>query len=380
MARACTDLADRGSRSTSARRRTSERARRTDSGTPRPQAPRGRDGFALALVLLALALVAAVGAAALASALGQLRAASMASEAGAARVGAQAAIERAMAGLRGSAPDQVGDTAGVVLDEPLGARFRQRVRSLRLGPEFHLMLGEVSADGGPAMRAARVAWWLDPAARTAGHRAVVESGSLTRAPGALVEGNAPLADRAGATGCDTIAALLKDFGRPPIAAAAPPPAPPEWRAGRDGADFDRVRLGWFGRTALRSRANHRVAGGSTVPGSACRGCWSGLVFAAGAAAVSSPGSGVLVVDGDLSIGAGVSWDGLVLAAGDIAIGSAAVVTGLVRAGGAVSLGSNARVAGSACSAYHALAAADSLARPIALPGRSWTGPLAPVRR
>ena len=339
--------------------------------------PDDRRGFALVLALLALMVLAGIAAAALAAALGQLRAAGSAGRVLGGQTGATASVEEAIEGTRGQPASVVGGPAVEMSRDTVGSDGMRRALDLRIAPEFHLLVGEASWDGGVPTRYARVVWWLDPEARVGGHRAVLEAAAVVVAPGSRVRTDLILQERPGVPGCSHLPLLAQAFGHPGSLLNGALPQPPEWGAGSDDPDFDRVRLGRFSASMLDSLADARLSGdGRLVP--ACAGCWSGLVFGSGAAHLLQQGAGVLAVDGDLTVEAGASWTGLLLAAGDLTMASGSRITGLLRAGGTLTVAPGVEVDGSACAAIEALNRATSLARLLPLPGRTSAGPVSPA--
>lgn len=336
-----------------------------------------RRGFALVLVLLALLVLAAIASAALAAALGQLRAAGMAGRVLATQTAAAASVEEAILDTRGRPSTVFGGGAQEILRDTMAGGGTRRVLDLRIAPEFHLLLGEAAFGGGVPTRHATVVWWLDPEARVGEHRAVLEASTISVAADARVRTDLILSDHPGVTGCAHSPTLARAFGRSGSLAEGPLPGPPEWGADGSDPDLGRVRLGRFGATALDGLADARLTGdGRVAPG--CRACWSGLVHGVGAARLTDEGAGVLVVDGDLTLGRGSSWTGLVLVAGDLTVSDGSRVTGLLRAGGTLTVAAGAVVDGSACAALEAFDRAASLLRPLPLPGRATAGPVPPA--
>lgn len=340
----------------------------------------GKEGFALVLVLLALTLLTALASTALAAAIGQLRAASMAGRLLSERTAARASVDELLNTTRGLPTSVVGDSAVELTRQPFGRTGWRRVVNLRLTRETHVFLGEATLDSGVPVRDARLAWWMDPETRIAAHAAVVEAGAIDIETGADVLTHAIVTGRPGIPSCDHLPLLSTVSAGAPSPVASGLPLPPEWGRGGDGPDFAGVRLGWFSRRVLRRLADHPVTAGGAPPAIACAGCWSGLVYSDGSTQVTRQGAGVLVVNGDLGFAPGSSWIGLVLVAGQVTVDDSARVQGLMRAGGSVTLKRGSVVDGSACSALRALQAADSLARPLPLPGRSRLAPLAPAAR
>jgi len=338
---------------------------------------RSQDGFALVLVLLALMVLAGIATAAAVAALGQLRAAGMVGRVLSDRTAALGGVERVLAETRGPPGTEVGEPPMELAADSFGGEGLWRVHDLRIEHEFHVLFGTAHLGGGTPARAARITWWMDPATRVAGHRAVVESASVTTGVGARVLADSLLAGRRGLAACDEVPLLADALGGGPVPATGPLPGPPEWGAGGDGPAFATMRLGWFGRSALATAADLDLSGGGTLaPG--CGDCWLGLVFGAGEVRVEGSGAGILAIDGNLTFAAGVVWTGLVLVSGDATFETDAGLLGLVRAGGTVSLGEDAIVDGSACAALEGLGNAASLSRPIPLLRRSWLGPVPPA--
>lgn len=336
-----------------------------------------REGFALVLVLLALMLVTAIASAALVAAVGQLRATTIEGRVLSERKAAVAAVDGVLGTARGFPAAQVGDSAVEMLWRPFGRHGWQRVLDLRVSREAHLFWGEAVLDSGVPMRDMRLVWWMDPEVRIAAHRGVLEAGTIVIQVAARVVADSILTGRPGIPACDGFPLLTAAFTAQPMQVAAEVPPPPEWGPGRNGSDFAGVRLGWFSRLVLQRLADHRVTAGGSPPTVGCTGCWSGLVFSNGSTEVTQQGAGVLVVNGDLTFAPGSSWTGLVLASGDVIARGTARIQGLVRSGGSVTLEPGSFVDGSACAAFRALLATDSLARPIPLPGRSRLAPLGP---
>ncbi len=339
--------------------------------------PDDQRGFALILVLLALMVLAGIASAALAAALGQLRSAGQAGRVLAGETWAAAGVDEMIDRTRGQPAGRVGGPAVEVFRDTIGADGVRWVLDLRVAPEFHLLVGEASWDGGVSTRHARVVWWLDPEARVGSHRNVLEAATVVVAPGSRVRTDLILGQRPGIAACGHYPALARSFARPGSLLDGPLPPPPEWGAGSDVPDFDRVRLGRFSASMLEGLADTQLSGnGMLLP--ACPGCPSGLVFGSGTAQLRQGGAGVLAVDGDLTVEAGSSWTGLLLVAGDLIIASGSRVTGLLRAGGRLTVAAGAEVDGSACAAIQAVKGAVSLARPLPLPGRRSVGPLLPA--
>ncbi len=282
-----------------------------------------------------------------------------------------------------------------------GARYHVDAR--RLSREVWLLEGRgaVRPDAWVA-RAAWPAWSMDPGARIAAFRGVVEVGD-----GAPVFGQArvtpgdpsvtdPIPE---ATACavwrqlrDSLSALpelpslaVSDTER---TAGAPPPREPalvllDVEDLLGAATRDPVGTGTPGPSATASLAAFG-AGGSESESTCQEGAWSWgdpdhplgrchgvfpLIGAGGPLTVAGGvGQGVLVVAGDLKLERGASFYGLVLVEGTLTLESGARLVGLARAVGGLSVDGDSEVTGSRCWAFAALdAALDLLARPRLLP-------------
>lgn len=331
--------------------------------------PRGfggnREGLALVLVLLALLALLGIASAAVAAAMSQVRAASVAAQVLAARAAARSGLETVLASTVGTPVASVGGPAVELAADTFRNNGSWTVLNVRLSAEMHLLGGEAATGGGIAYRHWRAAWWMDPEARIATHRAVVEGAGTSVAAGARIETTFLLGSRLHVAACGGRPVLHGVFGRagfPPTGPLSGPPA----RAHRLGL------LSW---PLLQSLATANLSS-DPAPANPCPSCWQGLVVGSGPTEWKGAGRGVLAVDGDLQVTAGASWTGLVLAAGDVVLRDGAKVTGLLRAGGRVVLESGAAVDGSACAALLGLASASALRRPLAVPGAVWTEPFA----
>ena len=323
----------------------------------------GREGFALILVLLALLALLGIASAAVAAAMAQVRAASVAEQVLAARAAARSGLEEVLASTVGRPVASVGGPAVELAADSFRNEGSRTVLGLRLSNEMHLLGGEAITGGGIGYRHWRIVWWMDPAARVATHRAVVESAGTTVAAGARIGADSLLTSRLHVAACGGDSVMDDVFGDSAFAPTGPLSVPPE-RAHRPGL------LGW---SIIESLATANLA---SAPASPCPSCWQGLVVESGTTEWTGAGRGVLAVNGDLLMSAGASWTGLVLAAGDVVLRDGAKVTGLLRAGGRAVLESGAEVDGSACAALSGLDSASTLQRPLALSGPRWAEPFA----
>jgi len=331
-----------------------------------------RGGFALPGVVLALAVLLALAFMAAAVARREVVNAGVAVDLLAAEAGAAAAVEEGLRHAAGPSPAAVGGVLEGMARGALGPR-EWELSVYRLTREYHILVGYGDLAGAPARtRRGRLVWWLDPAERVTGFRAVVESGAgvlPTEAVAPVPDPLGPTGDHEACHGAEGLAGAAPNS----LPGSGPLPPVPEWGGGEEDSG---LRLGHLLPAVLVSRADRQVSGAVTLSG--CSTCWQGLVVAEGGATLEGTGSGVLVVLGDLAQAPGSSWDGLVLAAGDVALAAGARVTGLIRAGGTVSVGGGALVEGSLCAAYRSLAAATSLRRPVRIPDASLLGPLPPL--
>ena len=325
----------------------------------------GRAGFALILVLLALLALLGIASAAVAATMAQVRAASVAGQVLAARAAARSELETVLASTVGAPAASVGGSAVELAADTFRSNGSWTVLDLRLSTEMHLLGGEAVTGGRVGYRHWRAVWWMDPDARVAAHRAVVEGASTAVAAGARIESTHLLGSRPDVPACSGRPALDGAFGGPGF----PPTGPLS-------VSSDRAhRLGLLTWPTLVSLATVNLSSGS-LPAGSCPSCWQGLVVGSGATEWTHAGRGVLVVDGDLALSTGAAWTGLVLAAGDAVLRDGAKVTGLLRAGGRVVLESGAEVDGSACAALSGITSASALRRPLALPGPHWAEPFA----
>ena len=333
---------------------------------------RGREGFALAMVVLALLVLAGIASAAVAAAVGQLRSAAAAGQVLAARAAARAELEATLVGTTGAASASANGAVVELASGDLGDGGTWRVLAVRITSEHHLFVGEAATEAGVAFREFRPTWWLDPETRVAGHRAVLEGTATQVEAGAQVLANRLLAARPGVEACGSRTVLADVFAGPSFPVTGPLPGPAEWDDispdSVNGAGVE-ARIGLLRGAALRRAADARLP-----LETACADCWHGLVTGGGNVEVTGQGRGVLAVQGSVVLAPGSSWTGLVVASGDVDVQGSATVTGLVRGGGRVTLADGAVVDGSACAAVRGLESARSLVRPIPISGSSWAAP------
>lgn len=337
-------------------------------GAPMIPHANGREGAALAMVVLSLLVLAGIASAAVAAAVGQVRSAAAAGQLLAARAAARAGMEATLAGTTGASAASEGGAAVELASGDFGEAGTWRVLAVRITSEHHLFLGEAAMEAGAAFRELRPTWWLDPETRVAGHRAVVEGAAIQVGAGAQVLANRILEARPGMQACGSRTVLADAFAGAVVPLTGPLPSP-EWDAtpadSANGAGAE-ARIG-----LLRGAMLSRAADARLPLEPSCADCWHGLVTGSGSVEVTGSGRGVLVVRGSVALVPGSSWTGLVVASGDVEVQGSATVTGLVRGGGSVTLAAGAVVDGSACVAVRALESARSLARPIPISGSSW---------
>lgn len=261
-------------------------------------------------------------------------------------------------------------------------RTHATVTAERLWGEAWMLRGSGGVDGWPgSITSARLMWVLDPVERVAAFTAVVHQG----------EGGA-----GGSAGRITTEVLHDSLSTNPMCAP--------WFAALDSLLPDRVlealtsdtadalQLGLLARTTLTALAEVETADSVTPmpvvgagrcdeeeahnwgdPGSPAGDCGDYFVFRArqgGLRMVGGAGQGVLLVTGDLVLGAGADFRGIVLVGGSLRVEGGSRFEGLARVGGAVAVDGSSRIVGSACSAVRALAAAHDRLR-IAIPYPEW---------
>lgn len=327
----------------------------------------GREGFALAMVVLALFVLTGIALAAVVAATGQLRAANMAGQVLTARVASRAGLDRVIAETRGLATSAAGGTGVQLASDRTGVGGSWRVIDYRVSPEFHVFAGEATVRGSVSFRELRPVWWIDPEARVTAHAAVVEGDDLVVAPGGRIQTDGLLAARIGFEACGHRAALARAFGRQAFPPAGPLPGSGPWR--NHGEDEPRIGLG-----LLHDSELFRAADSQFRSKRGCADCWQGLVVGRGDVEVTDAGRGVLAIDGSIVFEPGGSWTGIVMASGSVLVQSGAEITGLVRGGGRVEVADGGVVDGSACAALTAMESARAMYRPIPVSGPVWAAP------
>lgn len=263
----------------------------------------------------------------------------------------------------------------------------------RIGDEIWLVRAHGRGEGGAARALdARLFRRLDPIARVAAFRAVVEVG-----PDARVRGRARVAADAflraeghgGAVACRTV--------RERLASRMTRPVPTVVVAVPDSATLP--GLGWIDGTDLaarlpvlpasRGRPEPLTQGARCTPGPWNWGdpggggpCTARFVSArvpTDLVVTGGTGQGLLVVPGDLTLEGGAVFQGVALVGGVLLLRDGSRLVGLARARGGLDVDGASLVAGAACPAAEALAAAR-LDTPEVVPGGAHLGPLEPAPR
>lgn len=302
------------------------------------------------------------------------------------RAAAQTAGARALAGGGGAWMDSVAPWhTGPTTSDSIGS-IRTEASFRRLAPESWLVESWARRAAGPTVRAARLAWTMDPLERVLDLHGVV-----------AVRTDAPV-EITGTIEAGVVAAAL-----PPLTASmcAPLAAPQAARlsslppvAALDSSIL-RPGLGELSFDQLLALAPQGVQGTGTPapverlgvcvdgawswgdPERPFRACGAELPLRAATADLvvdGGIGQGVLLVDGDIVLAGGGRYYGLVLATGVLDVREGAELTGYAVAAGGLSVASGSRIVGSACWAERALRANRALLS-VAVPRAEPIGPL-----
>jgi hypothetical protein len=306
-----------------------------------------------------------------------------------ARAAAGVGLSAALATPPGSWLDTVGVGGVVSTDLGLVGRVAVTGALLRLGPESWLVEGEGRL-GAAAERAARLAWSMDVVAR------------VTALPGAVsTHGGAPaiLAGDVDVAAPDAVAAPLHPGDCDP------------WLAGLT-THYDTTALSAVGSLpdstappalglldfAALSAAPVAVSGSGTPaplesfgsclvdapwswgdpdqPWQACGSHFAWRSSASDLVVTGGVGQGLLVVDGDVTFGAGARFHGMVVATGTLRLVGGASFVGMGLAAAGVQLDPGTELTGSACWAARAVAAhRGSLSRLVPVASAGQLGPL-----
>lgn len=313
--------------------------------------PRDRDGFVLAATLVLMVALMGVFTA-MRFVAGQERAMARAAGAdAAARLGAQSAVRLVLASWSADSASTIpigatrsGQAARVTLAG--GASLDADVR--RLDADRYLVVGAAVGPGRPTVRrrAAALVRSVDLAAATARFAAALEAGgAVTVGAEGVVDagadaracdgGVAPLAVMAGAVAVDPLAMVVGPVG---------------------GGAGDPVRFGFLPLDSVAADADRRAGGG-------------GAVHAAGDLVLDGAATaGVLVVDGNLELRGGATFDGLLIVRGTLVLRDAEVRGAALAGRGAQVDG---RIRRDPCAVRRALAAIPVLAGPHPAGSRLW---------
>jgi hypothetical protein len=255
----------------------------------------------------------------------------------------------------------VGSVRGISMDAP--GNLSARAEVTRLGPELFWISGEAVALDGARRRESLVVRLAVPKLDSVG--ALTVAGDL-RLTGELVIARSPSA------GCgDMLADLVIAPGSSIVSTSGPVPS---MRIVRDTAAANPaklMRVGALDVAGLMSSPDRVIGPGAVVPPP------SGIVHATGDLILTEgQASGVLLVDGRLTLAGPVSFTGLIIARdGIVAPDDGSAVTGAIRAGsGSVSSGPAASFGGSFVLRVDACAMQDAVASvliPRAVAGRRW---------
>lgn len=363
----------------------------------------GRKGFVLIVVILVLLAVTAVGHTLLTLTMSELSVAEarwalltrrLAAEAGMASVSMDAAAVELAATDR-----WVSFGAGRV---PPRALFERT--ALRLSRELLLVRSEGSMEGSPGVYG-RVGmfWGMDPVARVAAARAVVETeGYVTRDVSSGVSVAEIVGDPAPwvRTTCDPYREDLDTLSLKALPTSATLVEDARVETGQSGSaqstDPPLPSLGLLGHAALLEGADLRTSGRvSPAPVTALGGCdvsvsdnwgspldlshpcysYAPVVASEGSLVMDGgQGQGVLLLVGDATFEGRAQYYGLVIVAGELTVRGGSEIHGLVRARGSVYVSEGSVINGSACAALVALDAAIGLQGLFSVPGGAWPDP------
>ncbi len=280
-------------------------------------------------------------------------------------------------------------------------RARYDARVARLSREVLLIHVEGSLDTAPG-RAGQVGlyWAMDPVARYAAARGVLERGGSARVEtGSMVDPN-PIRDTPAQwpeASCVRFRPDVDTLFVHGLAAQGELHEDPRAEMGRavaTGLVEPRLpSLGLLGHDALTEAPDLRVAGtvspepvhrlgrcalnsptnwGAPLDASDPCIAYKPLVTSDGPLTVDGgQGQGVLLVAGDAIFRSGARYYGFVAVAGDLELTEESEIHGLVRVRGSVLLGGRSRIVGSACAALSALDAASQLRNLAPIPESTW---------
>lgn len=280
-------------------------------------------------------------------------------------------------------------------------RARFDARAVRLSREVFLILSEGSLDTGPGRdRQVGLYWAMDPVARYAAARGILESGRPARVEaGSSIDPSVfrdtPASWPEGScfrfrTDVDT----LFVHGIPPQGELHEDPRARRGRAAESGAEDPRLpSLGLLGHDTLIEGADLHVSGtvspapiqglgrcavrsptnwGAPLNASDPCSSYRPVVTSEGSLIVNGgQGQGVLLIRGDATFRSAARFYGLLVVAGDLRVTEESEIHGLVRVRGSVFLGGRSRIVGSACAALSALDAAEGLRKLAPIAESTW---------
>ncbi len=283
-------------------------------------------------------------------------------------------------------------------------RARYDAQVVRLSRELFLILAEGSLDTEPGRdRQVGLYWAMDPVARYAAARGILESGWPAQVEAgsmvdpSLIHDTPPLWTEASCVPFGPDVDTLFIYGLSPQAELHEDPRAGIGRGPESGAVEPRLpSLGLLGHDALIEGADLHVSGtvspapiqglgrcavpsptnwGAPLDASGPCGAYRPVVTSEGSLIVNGgQGQGVLLIRGDATFRSAARFYGLVLVAGDLEITEESEIHGLVRVRGVVSLKGRSRIVGSACAVLSALGAAEQLREPASIPDSFWPDP------
>ena len=280
-------------------------------------------------------------------------------------------------------------------------RARYDARVVRLSREVFLILAEGSLDTEPGRdRQVGLYWAMDPVARYAAARGILESGRPVQVEaGSMVDPSLIHDMPAGWPEASCIrfspdVDTLFIYGLSRQGELHEDPRAGRRKSPESGAVEPRLpSLGLLGHDALIEGAELHVSGtispapiqglsrcavltptnwGAPLDASGPCGAYRPVVTSEGSLIVNGgQGQGVLLIPGDATFRSAARFYGLVLVAGDLEITEESEIHGLVRVRGSVFLGGRSRIVGSACAALSALDAAERLRELAPIPESAW---------
>ena len=280
-------------------------------------------------------------------------------------------------------------------------RARYETRVVRLAREVFLILAEGSLDTGPGRdRQVGLYWAMDPVARYAAARGILESGGPARVetggmvdPGLLRETPTPWPEASCFRFSPDVDTLFT-YGLSRQGELHEDVRAGIGKATGSGAEEARLpSLGLLGHDALIEGTDLHVGGtvspgpiqvlgrcavlsptnwGAPLDASDPCGAYKPVVISEDSLIVNGgQGQGVLLIRGNATFRSAARFYGLVMVAGDLEITEESEIHGLVRVRGSVFLAGGSRIVGSACAVLSALDAAERLRGLAPIPESAW---------